>query len=180
MSSPPAASARPMTTSPPTPSPRRWASRSTIIPRRWSASSARFGADLNEARLRMARIPEGATLIAQQRVQGAGLHDRQCHRDGGRAVDHAGDAGYRRAEAFDRRQDAVRDREAPMRAKAMSARRCAKSRPLIPTPSSAATRIMTRMDTPTRTLSCVRAMRRNSQPRWMPSRRCWCRLKDAR
>jgi molybdenum cofactor synthesis domain-containing protein len=34
---------------------------------------ARFGADLNEARLRMARIPEGATLIHNERVLAPGF-----------------------------------------------------------------------------------------------------------
>jgi hypothetical protein len=42
------------------------------------------GAEMSEARLRMTRIPKG--------VGGAWLLDRQCDRDGGRALDHAGDA----------------------------------------------------------------------------------------
>ena len=49
------------------------------------------GAEMNEAHLRMTRIPKCADLI-QQGVGGASLLDRQCNRDGWRALDHAGDA----------------------------------------------------------------------------------------
>jgi hypothetical protein len=47
------------------------------------------GAQMNEARLRMTRIPKCADLILNK---GAWLLDRQCNRDGWRALDHAGDA----------------------------------------------------------------------------------------
>jgi molybdenum cofactor synthesis domain-containing protein len=50
------------------------------------------GAEMNEARLRMTRIPKGRGTRPQQGVRSAWLLDRQCHRDGGRALDHAGDA----------------------------------------------------------------------------------------
>jgi hypothetical protein len=57
---------------------------------------------------------------------GARLQDRQCHRDGRRALDHAGDDGHRRAEAEIGGADAVRTRSAPMQGKATSAVRCAR------------------------------------------------------
>jgi molybdopterin-biosynthesis enzyme MoeA-like protein len=50
------------------------------------------GAEMNEARLRMTRIPQGAEPHPQQGVGGTWLLDRQCDRNGGRALDHAGDA----------------------------------------------------------------------------------------
>jgi molybdopterin-biosynthesis enzyme MoeA-like protein len=37
------------------------------------------GAEMNEARLRMTRIPKGADLIPQQGVGGTWLLDRQCN-----------------------------------------------------------------------------------------------------
>ena len=46
---------------------------------------------MNEARLRLTRIPKGADLILNK-VSGAWRLDWQCNRDGGRALDHAGDA----------------------------------------------------------------------------------------
>ena len=69
--------------------------------------------DLNEARLRMARIPAGADLIVNKVSSGAGLSHRQRPCDGRRADDHAGDARRGGADAEDRRQDAVGDRCAP-------------------------------------------------------------------
>ena len=63
--------------------------------------------DLNEARLRMARIPAGADLILNKVSARARLSHRQRPRDGRRAVDHAGDARRGRADAEDRDQDAV-------------------------------------------------------------------------
>ena len=93
MSSPPAASARPTTTSPPTPSPRRSASRSTSIRAPWPCSpSATAKADLNEARLRMARIPAGAELIENSVSKAPGFSLGNVHVMAGRARDHAGDA----------------------------------------------------------------------------------------
>jgi molybdopterin-biosynthesis enzyme MoeA-like protein len=50
------------------------------------------GAEMNEARLRMTRIPKGADLILNKVSGPPGLLDRQCNRDGGRALDHASDA----------------------------------------------------------------------------------------
>jgi molybdopterin-biosynthesis enzyme MoeA-like protein len=50
------------------------------------------GAEMNEARLRMTRIPKGAGSHPQQGVRSSWLLDRQCNRDGGRALDYAGDA----------------------------------------------------------------------------------------
>ena len=66
MCSPAAASARPMTISPPIASPRPLARLLTCatMPARLLAGALRkTGMELNAARLRMARIPEGATLI---------------------------------------------------------------------------------------------------------------------
>ncbi len=65
MSSPPAASGRPMTTSPPIRSPRPSASAIDFDPRAVAHPSRAHpaSADLNQARLRMARIPDGADLI---------------------------------------------------------------------------------------------------------------------
>jgi molybdopterin-biosynthesis enzyme MoeA-like protein len=50
------------------------------------------GAEMNEARLRLTRIPKGADLILNKALGAPGLLDRQCNRDGGRALDPAGDA----------------------------------------------------------------------------------------
>ena len=50
------------------------------------------GVEMNEARLRMTRIPKGAESHSQQGVGGAWLLDRQCNRDGWRTLNHAGDA----------------------------------------------------------------------------------------
>ena len=71
------------------------------------ARYAAMGTEMNEARMRMTRVPAGAELGPQQGVGGAGLLDRQCHRDGGRAVDHAGDARRGGAQARDRGKVAV-------------------------------------------------------------------------
>ncbi len=65
-SSPRAASGRPTTTSPPTPSPRPSASASTCARTPGRSSPRNYAnpeVDLNPARLRMARIPDGAVLI---------------------------------------------------------------------------------------------------------------------
>src|SRR5262249_18754369 len=50
------------------------------------------GAEMNEARLRMTRLPTGADLIPNKVSGAARLLDRQRDRDGRRALDHAGDA----------------------------------------------------------------------------------------
>jgi molybdopterin-biosynthesis enzyme MoeA-like protein len=44
------------------------------------------GAEMNEARLRLTRIPKGADLILSKVSGAPGLLDRQCSRDGGRAI----------------------------------------------------------------------------------------------
>src|SRR5262249_33629901 len=59
------------------------------IPHEWAKTTRR---GMSNARLSMTRIPEGADLILKQGVRGAWLLDRQCDRDGWRALDHAGDA----------------------------------------------------------------------------------------
>jgi molybdopterin-biosynthesis enzyme MoeA-like protein len=46
----------------------------------------RTGAEMNEAHLRMTRISKGAEVGVASPL------DRQCNREGGRAIDHAGDA----------------------------------------------------------------------------------------
>jgi molybdenum cofactor synthesis domain-containing protein len=51
------------------------------------------GIEPNEARLRMARIPQGATLITNPVSGSPGLPDPQCLRHGRRALDHAGHDG---------------------------------------------------------------------------------------
>ena len=64
MSSPPAASAPPMTTSPPMRWPRPSASASAITPRPMPLLEARYPpGEFNEMRKRMARIPDGASLV---------------------------------------------------------------------------------------------------------------------
>jgi molybdenum cofactor synthesis domain-containing protein len=62
--------------------------RSLAILHEWLKAT---GAEMNEARLRMTRIPKGRPH-PQQDVGGAWLLDRQRDRDGRRALDHAGDA----------------------------------------------------------------------------------------
>ena len=89
-----AASARPMTTSPPMPSPRPLA---CAISHRADAMALlqahydRAGLPFNEARQRMARIPDGASADRQPGLDRAGLHHRQCACDGRRAEDLRGD-----------------------------------------------------------------------------------------
>ena len=84
---------QPTVTSPPTAWRRRSVCRSTPIrarsPHEWVKTT---GAEMNEARLRMTRIPKGADLILNKVSGAPGFWDRQCNRDGGRALDHAGDA----------------------------------------------------------------------------------------
>ena len=113
-----------MTTLPPTASPRPSASRIDFHPEAVAIMKervAKMGGELNEARMRMTRIPAGARAGRQQGVGRARLLDRQCHHDGRRAVDHAGDARRGGAQAQDRRQDAVGHRFAPTPRKATSA-----------------------------------------------------------
>ena len=50
------------------------------------------GAEMNEARLRMTRIPKGAELILNKVSGAPGFWIGNVNRDGGRAFDHAGDA----------------------------------------------------------------------------------------
>ncbi len=54
---------------------------------RWTEAGPERGAPAH------GRIPDGAELVASETIARARLQDRQCHRDGRRAVDHAGDAG---------------------------------------------------------------------------------------
>ena len=89
--------------------------------------------DMNEARLRMARIPAGADLIVNKVSAAPGFRIGNVHRDGRRAVDHAGDARRGGADAEDRRQDAVGDGHARIAARATSAGRSARSPRRIPT-----------------------------------------------
>src|SRR5689334_21210329 len=73
MSSPPAGSGRPAATLPAPASPRPSECRSTSIRARWPFSTngvKTTGAEINEARLRMTRIPKGADLILNK-VSGA-------------------------------------------------------------------------------------------------------------
>jgi molybdenum cofactor synthesis domain-containing protein len=63
--------------------------------------------ELNEARLRMARIPDGAELIQSATILAPGFKIGNVIVMAGRALDHAGDDGHRRAEAEIRRADAV-------------------------------------------------------------------------
>jgi len=79
LSSPPAGSGRPTVTSPPI----AWRKafgvpidtdpRALAILHEWVKTT---GAEMNEARLRLTRIPKGADLINQQGVGGAWLLDR--------------------------------------------------------------------------------------------------------
>ena len=89
MSSPPAASARPMTTSPPTASPRPSACRSSSIPRPRPARAPLPPGGLNEARLRMANMPEGADLIDNPVSAAPGFRIGNVFVLAGRAVGHA-------------------------------------------------------------------------------------------
>jgi molybdopterin-biosynthesis enzyme MoeA-like protein len=50
------------------------------------------GAEMNEARLRMTRIPQGADLILNKVSGAPGFWIGNCNVDGGRALDHPGDA----------------------------------------------------------------------------------------
>ena len=63
--------------------------------------------ELNEARLADGADSRRRRTDPERDHSGARLQDRQCHRDGRRALDHAGDDGHRRAEAEIRRADAV-------------------------------------------------------------------------
>ena len=64
-------------------------SRALAILHEWVETT---GAEMNEARLRMTRNPQGCGSHPQQGVRSSWLLDRQCNRDGGRALDYAGDA----------------------------------------------------------------------------------------
>ena len=68
---------------------------------------AKTGGELNEARMRMARIPRGADAGREQGLRRARLLDRQRHHDGGHPGGDAGDAGRGGAEAQDRNEIAV-------------------------------------------------------------------------
>ncbi len=51
--------------------------------------------ELTPARRRMARVPRGRQTRRQSGVEIAGIHDRECDHDGGRALRDAGDARSR-------------------------------------------------------------------------------------
>ena len=68
---------------------------------RWSEQ------DLNEARLRMARIPDGAELIQSATILAPGFKLGNVIVMAGIPIDHAGDDGHRRAQAEIGREDAV-------------------------------------------------------------------------
>ena len=131
------------------------------------------GSELNEARMRMARIPHGADLVAQQGVGRARLLDRQRHRDGGRAVDHAGDARRGRAEAEDRRARCCR------RAVRADCREGDIGTPLgeiakaHPDVSIGSYPFFDDKPGPTPMSWCARATRTSSPPPRPRSRRCW-------
>ena len=76
---------------------------------------------MNEARLRMARIPAGADLILNKVSAAPGFRIGNVHVMAGVPIDHAGDARRGGADAEDRRQDAVGDGARRIAAKATSA-----------------------------------------------------------
>ena len=121
--------------------------------------------DLNEARLRMARVPDGAELIQSATILAPGFKLGNVIVMAGIPIHHAGDDGHRRAQAEIGRADAVGHRSAPMRGKATSAGRCGRSPTPIPTPSSAAIRSRTRTRSRTPTSWSARAIRKSSPPR---------------
>jgi len=90
-----------MTTSPPIASRKAFGVLIGHDPRAVAMMRERYAeADLDEARLRMARIPDGAELIANPISKAPGFMLEQCHRHGRRAQHHAGDARQCRATAF--------------------------------------------------------------------------------
>jgi molybdopterin-biosynthesis enzyme MoeA-like protein len=94
MSSPLAGSGRATVTSPPTAAkgfsvPIGSDPRALAILHEWVKTT---GAEMNEARLRMTRIPKGAELILNKVSGAPGFWIGNVNRDGGRAFDHAGDA----------------------------------------------------------------------------------------
>ena len=90
-SSPPAASARPTTTSPPAASPGLSASRWCRSARGGAADPPLRPADLNEARLKMAEVPEGASLIDNPVSSAPGFRIGNVFVLPGRAEHPAGD-----------------------------------------------------------------------------------------
>ena len=69
---------------------------------------------LNEARLRMARIPDGATLIDNPVSRAPGFRLGQCPCHGGGAGDLCGDGGERAPDPHGRAADPVVVRSAPL------------------------------------------------------------------
>ena len=57
---------------------------------------AQTGGEMNEARMRMTRVPAGRRIGAQQDLGGARFPHRQRHRHGGHPAGHAGHARIRR------------------------------------------------------------------------------------
>ena len=68
----------------------------------------RRGVELTPARMRMARIPFGAELVENSRVDRAGLHAGQRHRHGRHPQHHARDARCGDQVPQDRQEDALR------------------------------------------------------------------------
>ena len=145
--SPPAASGRRTTTS--RPMRRQGVRRAARIRIREAVAMmkerlAKTGGEFNEARLRMARIPRGATLVANKVSGAPGFWIGNVIVDGGHAGGDAGHAGRGGAEIEDRRRDCCRRRSAPMPRKATSAPNSAPSPRRIRRRSSAAIRLSTK------------------------------------
>ena len=120
--------------------------------------------ELNEARLRMARIPDGAELIQSATILAPGFKI-------GNVIVMAGVPSIMQAMmdiVAPKLKSGVRmlsESFAPMRGKATSAAPCATSPTPIPTPSSAAIRFRTRTRSRTPISWSARAIRKSSPPR---------------
>lgn len=126
---------------------------------RWSEQ------DLNEARLRMARIPDGAELIQSATILAPGFKI-------GNVIVMAGVPSIMQAMmdiVSPKLKSGVRMLSESVRAnarKATSAARCGRLPPNIPTPSSAAIPSWMKSRSRTPIWWCARAMRTSSQPQW--------------
>ncbi len=110
--------------------PPRWACRWSSTPRPRAILEAYYETrgGLNAARLRMARVPEGADLIPNRMSGAPGIKDRQHLHDGRRPAHRRADA--RRADRHARRRRAAAEsrRSAAGSPKAKSPICCARSR----------------------------------------------------
>ena len=128
--------------------------------------------ELNEARLRMARIPDGAELIQSATILAPGFKI-------GNVIVMAGVPSIMQAMmdiVAPKLRSGVRMLSDTVRANAREGDiggPCARSPAPIPTPSSAAIRLSTRTRSRTPIWWSARAIRKNSPPRWKRSRRCW-------